>query len=141
MITVPILMVLLFAIWTLLLLVMTIGVYRWGSVFSGKAKLTDFPSDQVEGSDFYKRAMRAHANCVENLPVFVAIIFAVNATGISSNLINLLSVIVVVARVAQSLIHVSVVQSSKVIFVRFSFFLIQIVCFFCIAYITISTAL
>jgi len=49
-------------------------MYRWGSVFSGKAKLTDFPADQVSGSDFYKRSMSAYANCVENLPVFNALV-------------------------------------------------------------------
>lgn len=135
--TLPVLMVLLFAIWTITLLVLTVGVYRWGSVFAGKAKLMDFPSDKVEGSDFYKRAMRAHANCVENLPVFVAVVFAVYTTNVNSDWVNVMTIIVLVARVMQSLVHVSFVQTNTITFIRFCLFLSQIVCFFGIAVIAL----
>ena len=84
MISIPILMVLLFAVWTILLLVMTVGIYRWSSIFAGKAQLMDFPADDVRGSDFYKRSMRAHANCVENLPIFIAVVFGAHAAGLVS---------------------------------------------------------
>ena len=65
-----------FATWTLLLLMATVGVYRWSRILTGRVEVRNFRADQVEGEDWYKRAMRAHANCVENLPVFGAIVFA-----------------------------------------------------------------
>jgi len=133
MIQIPVLMVLLFAVWTILLLVLTVGIYRWGSIFSGKAQLTDFRADDVRGSDFYKRAMRAHANCVENLPVFIAVVFAAYTVGLVSETVDILSVIVLVARVLQSIIHVAVVQTNRIVFVRFCLFLTQLACFFWIA--------
>lgn len=129
MMTVPVLMVLLFAVWTIALLVLTVGVYRWGSVFAGKARLTDFPADDVKGSDFYKRAMRAHANCVENLPVFVAVVFAAHVSNVMTDAVSAMSVTAVAARIVQSLVHVSFVQTNTVTFVRFLFFLIQLICF------------
>lgn len=131
--TVPVLMVLLFAVWTIVLLVLTVGIYRWGSVFTGKAQLTDFRADDVKGSDFYKRAMRAHANCVENLPIFIAVVFAAYVTDTMSESVQLMSIIIVVARVLQSLVHVSLEQTNKVTFFRFCLFFAQIICFFGIA--------
>lgn len=131
--TTPVLMVLFFALWTVLLLVLTVGVYRWGSVFAGKAQLTDFPADQVQGSDFYKRAMRAHANCVENLPVFLAVVFAAHVTQTSGVLLDGFAVTVLVARVLQSLVHVGLRQSNAITLLRFLLFLAQIVGYFGIA--------
>ena len=78
----PTSMLLGFAAWTVLLLALTIGVYRWVLIFSGRAQVNAFRADQVEGADWYKRAMRAHANCVENLPVFCAIVFALYVSGV-----------------------------------------------------------
>lgn len=134
MISIPVLMVLIFALWTVILLVLTVGIYRWGSVFSGKAQLTDFPADDVRGSDFYKRAMRAHANCIENLPVFTAAVFTAYATNTTSDTINVMSMIVVAARISQSLVHVSFHQTNSITFLRFCLFLAQVICFFGIAF-------
>jgi uncharacterized MAPEG superfamily protein len=64
-----------FATWTVLLLLTTVGVYRWSRILTGRVPIRSFRADQVEGADWYIRAMRAHANCVENLPVFGSIVF------------------------------------------------------------------
>src|SRR4051812_41605964 len=63
----PELMLLGFAAWTLILLLTTVGAYRLSRVFRGRAGMSAFPADRVEGKDWYLRSMRAHANCVENL--------------------------------------------------------------------------
>lgn len=138
MISIPVLTVLLFAVWTMVLLVLTVGIYRWGSVFAGKAQISDFRSDDVQGTDFYKRAMRAHANCVENLPVFIAVVFAAYTLNIQSGTMDTMCIIILVTRVLQSLVHVSVVQSNIISFIRFCFFFAQIICFFGIAYLVIA---
>jgi hypothetical protein len=64
--TTPVWMLLGFAAWTLLLLTFTIGVYRWTRILTGRVGMAGFPADKVEGEDWYRRSMRAHANCVEN---------------------------------------------------------------------------
>jgi uncharacterized MAPEG superfamily protein len=99
-------MLLAFATWTLLLLLSTIGVYRWSRILTGKSPINEFRADQVEGADWYRRSMRAHANCVENLPVFGVIVFALYASQLGGATISFLSVSVLVARVMQSLVHI-----------------------------------
>ena len=80
--TIPLWTLLGFAAWTLLLLMATVGVYRWFNILFRKAPIASFRSDQLEGEDWYRRGTRAHANCVENLPVFGAIVFVISAIGV-----------------------------------------------------------
>ena len=94
-----------------------------------RVPVRSFRADQIEGADWYKRAMRAHANCVENLPVFGAIVFGLYVGNVGSALVNALAVTVLVARIMQSLVHVCFVQTDIVTSVRFGFFFVQIVSF------------
>jgi len=128
--TMPIWMLLGFAAWTILLLSSTIGVYRWALIFAGRAPISGFRADQPEGADWYKRSMRAHANCVENLPVFAAIVLALHVSGTGGPVADIASIGVLVARVMQSLVHVSVPQTDSVVAVRFTFLLVQLAGFF-----------
>ena len=79
--TLPMWMLLGFATWTLLLLMATVGVYRWVAILFSNVPIASFRSDQLEGEDWYRRGTRAHANCVENLPVFGVIVFVISALG------------------------------------------------------------
>jgi len=128
--TMPLWMLLGFAAWTILLLTFTIGVYRWALIFAGRAPVNGFRADQPEGADWYKRAMRAHANCVENLPVFAAIALALHVSGTGGPVADLASGGILVGRVMQSLVHVCLPQTSAVVAVRFSFLMVQLVGFF-----------
>lgn len=127
--TVPIWALLAFASWTLLLLLLTVGVYRWLRILTGRVAISDFPADAAGGDDWYKRATRAHANCIENLPVFGAIVFALSMAHVAGPLVDALCITVVVARVVQSLVHVSFVHTNTVASVRFTFFFVQFICF------------
>lgn len=127
--TIPIWMLLAFAAWTLILLLSTIGVYRWSRILTGQTPIKEFRADQVEGADWYRRSMRAHANCVENLPVFGAIVFALYVTQLGGAAVSFLSISVLVARVMQSLVHVCLPQTNTVAAIRFGFFFVQIVSF------------
>jgi len=129
-VTIPVWMLLGFAAWTILLLTATIGVYRWGLIFAGRAPINGFPADAPEGADWYKRSMRAHANCIENLPVFGAIVLALGASGSGGTLADIASIAVLCARVMQSLVHICLRQTSAVVAVRFSFLLVQLAGFF-----------
>ena len=125
----PVWMLVGFAVWTVLLLLATVGVYRWSRILTGRVAIREFRADQIEGADWYKRAMRAHANCVENLPVFGAIVFGLYVGNVGSALVNAVAVAVLVARIMQSLVHVCFVQTNLVTSVRFGFFFVQIVSF------------
>src|SRR5215216_2375545 len=137
--TVPVLMLLGFALWTILLLLATVGVYRWSRILTGRVPIGNFRADQIEGADWYLRAMRAHANCVENLPVFGAIVFGLYAGNVSSAFVNGLAVAVLVARIMQSLMHVCFVQTNAVASVRFGFFFVQILSFIWLIAILLTT--
>lgn len=130
--SIPVAALLAFALWTITLLALTIGVVRWGMIFSGKAELKSFPGDEAHGSPFYRRATRAHANCVENLPVFGAIVVAAEASGAASPLLDALAVAVVIARVGQTSAHLSS-GGNLAIGVRFSFLMVQLTAFFWMA--------
>lgn len=127
--TVPLWALLAFALWTLLLLLSTVGVYRWRRILTGVTPIKDFRADKIEGADWYQRSMRAHANCVENLPVFATIVFALHASQLGGAGVSALTIAVVVARVLQSLTHVCFAQTNNVAALRFLFFFVQIVGF------------
>jgi uncharacterized membrane protein YecN with MAPEG domain len=76
----------------------------------------------------YRRFVRAHANCVENLPVFAAIVLAAQAADAHSRILDVLSVGVVAARVAQTSAHLSS-GSNRAIAVRFTFLCVQLAAF------------
>jgi uncharacterized MAPEG superfamily protein len=129
-----------FAAWTVLLLLFTVGIYRWSRILTGRVPIREFRADRIEGEDWYKRAMRAHANCIENLPVFGAIVLALYASGVSSTLANGVSIMILAARVVQSLVHVSFEQTNAVVSVRFGFFFLQIAGFLCLIGIVVARA-
>jgi uncharacterized MAPEG superfamily protein len=122
----PVWVLLGFAGWTVLLLLSTIGVYRWKRILTRKAEISEFRADEVRGEEWYRRAMRAHANCVENLPVYCAVVVAMLAGGGSSPLLDALSLSILPARVAQSLIHVTFQQTNRIAALRFAFFAVQL---------------
>jgi uncharacterized MAPEG superfamily protein len=116
-----------FAAWTLLLVVFGIGFTRIGKIVAGKARPNDFAADVPHGSERYRRIMRAHANCVENLPLFGAVVITGAITGMRGGLFDSLPVVYLATRVAQSLTHIAS-GGSKAVSVRFALFLAQIAC-------------
>ncbi len=127
--SIPVWTLLGFAGWTIAMLIATVGVYRWSRILSGRAAIDEYRTPSVEGQTrFYARAMRAHANCVENLPVYAAVVLALEAAGVRDPVVDVLALVVIGARVIHTAIHVSVTQTSPVVSVRFTFFAIQIVC-------------
>jgi uncharacterized MAPEG superfamily protein len=125
---IPVLAALAFAMWTIMILALGVGIHRWSLILAGKAELKSFPSDEPHGPPLYRRVVRAHANCIENLPVFAAIVIAAQATGAHSPTLDELSVAVVAARVLQTSAHLSS-GSNAAIAVRFAFLTIQLAAF------------
>lgn len=123
----PVLALLGFALWTLFILLAAVGSYRWVRILTGKTRISEWTADPNAGDRWYPRAMRAHMNCIENLPVFGAIVFAIESAGASSVLLDGLSVVVLAARIVQSTVHITREQTDTVVSVRFAFFFIQII--------------
>jgi uncharacterized MAPEG superfamily protein len=126
--TVPVLVLLGFAAWTLFTLCWSIGVYRWGLILLGRATIAEWRANVPQGSDWYQRAMRAHMNCVENLPLFAALVVALVATGLQSRIIDGLSVTFLAARIAQTFVHIAFQQTNGPAALRFAMFFVQILC-------------
>jgi uncharacterized MAPEG superfamily protein len=133
-------MLLAFALWTLLVLVAGIGVERMALIFRGQAGFASFPADVPHGRDAYRRMMRAHANCVENLPVFGAVVLVANLAGATSRLADVLAVTVMVARIAQTSVHVLFVVRDLTVAVRFTFYLVQVAAMIGIAVLVMAAA-
>jgi len=122
--SIPQLMLLAFALWTLLVPLGAIALYRWSRILRGLQSIETFRSDAVEGADWYRRAMRAHANCVENLPVFAVMVWSVSNLGLDTRVLDVLAIAIMASRVVQSLVHISS-ETRRAVSTRFSFFFVQ----------------
>lgn len=123
--TTPLLSLTLFALWTVSLLMAGVGPYRVIQVIVHKARPNAFSPNTPHGPDWYQRLMRAHMNCVENLPVFASLVLVGHLAGLRDGNFALLCQIFVAARLGQTIAHVSSGRS-MVVNVRFAFFLVQL---------------
>ncbi len=130
---IPVLVLLGFATWTLVILSVGVGGYRWALILSGRASVAGWRADAPQGADWYQRVMRAHMNCVENLPVYGAIVVALTVAGLQSPLVDRLSETMLAARIGQTMVHVALRQTNAVVSVRFTLFSIQLICMFAMA--------
>lgn len=126
--TIPIWVMLGFASWTLAVLMGSVGVYRWSRILSGRATMASWRADAPQGSEWYQRAMRAHMNCVENLPVYGAVAMAATLAGASGRDIDALAITFLAARIGQSLVHITRPQTEPVATLRFALYFVQVVC-------------
>ena len=115
-----------FVIWTILL-ALSYATYRVPVMLTGKKNATHWErnsSDPVDDPPILQRAKAAHMNCVENLPLFAAVVLAGIATD-QAAVVNAVAAYVFYARLVQSGIHL-VGTSFILISIRATFFLIQI---------------
>jgi len=111
-----------FIAWTLLLLTLMEVIRSW-LVLGRKVPANGFAPDNAGLSPFMQRLARAHANCIEGLPVFGGLLLlamVTHRTGITDSLAYWL----LAARILQSLIHV-VSTSVIAVMARFSAFSVQ----------------
>ena len=116
-----------FAAWTLLILLFGIGMRRLHLIFSGEAAFTSFPGDTVHGGTAYRRAVRAHANCVENLPVYAAIVLVAETARLQPSHMDVLALCFIICRIVQSSIHILLPETNSTVAIRFTFFSVQVV--------------
>ena len=126
--TIPQWVLLGFAAWTLMTLMATVGIYRWSRILAGRARISQWRADEQQGSGWYARAMRAHANCVENLPVYGAVVLCATAAQVNDGLLDVLAAILLGARILQTVTHLSFRQTDAIASLRFTFFVVQVLC-------------
>ena len=116
-----------FTAWTLAL-VIVVFLYR-GVRFLGGTPINSWPRAVLHDNDppFVRRVADAHANCLENLPVF-AVIVLVAAQMSRLDAVAALAPWVLYARFGQTLAHLSGVGVPHVL-VRASFWAVQLVLF------------
>ena len=128
--TIPQWVLLGFCGWTLMVLGGPIGLYRWAMIFAGHSRVNEWRADGMQGSGWYQRAMRAHANCVENLPVYAGIVLCATAARATGSLLDVLALTMLAARIFQTTTHIVFEQTNVVAGVRFTFFFVQFLCMF-----------
>jgi uncharacterized MAPEG superfamily protein len=114
-----------FAAWTLLL-VLGVVVYRSVVVMVGKRRANAWGRNQPsQDPELLQRLSHAHANCLENLPVFAAVILVAGLTN-KLELTDPLAGWYLALRIGQSTVHVTGTSHWQVL-IRFSFFVPQLV--------------
>ena len=111
-----------FIAWTLLLLVV-MELIRTQLVLRGKVPANGFTPDNAGLSPFMQRLARAHANCVEGLPVFGGLLLVSIVTERTA-MTDPLAYVFLACRVFQSLVHLTSLSATAVS-LRFTAFACQ----------------
>lgn len=111
-----------FICWTLALLVL-MEVIRAKLVLTKQVPANGFDPNNSHLSAFMQRLARAHANCVEGLPVFGGILLIALLLQ-QSSVTDDTAVLFLLARMSQSLIHLCSTSATAVT-LRFTAFAIQ----------------
>ena len=111
-----------FIAWSLFLLVLMEAV-RSKLVLTKAVPANGFTPDNANLSPFMQRLARAHANCIEGLPIFGGLLLVAVLTG-KSSITDPLAYVFLCARVLQSVIHLGSL-SAVAVTLRFSAFAIQ----------------
>lgn len=111
-----------FIAWSLALLVL-MEVLRARMVLAGEVPANGFVPDNSNLSPFMQRLARAHANCIEGLPIFGGLMAVALLTDHIA-VTDPLALALLAARVVQSVIHL-VSLSRTAVTLRFTAFAVQ----------------
>lgn len=111
-----------FIAWSLSLLIL-MEVIRSKLVIAGAVRANGFDPGNTGLSPFMQRLARAHANCVEGLPIFGGLMLVAVVAGRSA-VTDPLAYVFMAARIIQSVIHLSSL-SAMAVSLRFSAFAVQ----------------
>ena len=111
-----------FIAWTLFLLVL-MELIRSQMVMTKSIQANEFRPDNANLSPFMQRLARAHANCLEGLPIFGGLMLIAVLAG-QSAVTDPLAYTLLGARVLQSVLHLSSL-SVQAVTLRFAAFAVQ----------------
>jgi len=113
-----------FISWTLFLLVL-MEVVRSKLVLTRVVPANGFDPENSNLSPFMQRLARAHANCLEGLPIFGGLLLVAVVAG-KSQITDPLAYALLTARIVQSVVHLASI-SAVAVTARFSAFAVQMV--------------
>jgi uncharacterized MAPEG superfamily protein len=113
-----------FISWSLGLLVL-MEVIRSKLVLTGAIPANGFNPENSNLSPFMQRLARAHANCLEGLPIYGGLLLVAVVAG-KSHVTDPLAYVLLAARIVQSVIHLAS-TSPLAVTLRFSAFAVQMV--------------
>jgi hypothetical protein len=121
--SIPVMILLGYAAWTLLILVGSIGVYRWSCIVTGRASMAEWRADlQRLVPACYARAYELrreppdlYGNCG-------------GTHGHRPTRLDHLAIAILPARIGQTLTHIVLPPTNAVTSLRFGFFCIQLAC-------------
>jgi len=113
-----------FISWTLFLLVL-MEVVRSKLVLTRVVPANGFDPENSNLSPFMQRLARAHANCLEGLPIFGGLLLVAVVAG-KSQITDPLAYALLAARIVQSVVHLASI-SAVAVTARFSAFAVQMV--------------
>ncbi len=111
-----------FIAWTLFLIIV-MEILRSRLVLLKAIGINEFQPDNANLSAFMQRMARAHANCIEGLPIFGGLLLVAMVTG-HTGITDPLAYVLLAARVMQSSVHLMSL-SVVAVTVRAAFFAIQ----------------
>jgi uncharacterized MAPEG superfamily protein len=112
-----------FIAWSLFLLAL-MEIIRSKLVLAKTVPANGFTPDNSNLSPFMQRLARAHANCVEGLPIFGGLMLIAVVAG-KSTVTDPLAYVFLSARILQSVIHLSSL-SVMAVSLRFTAFVVQV---------------
>lgn len=124
-----------FIIWSLALLVLMESI-RTGLVISKTVPPNGFNPENSNLSEFMQRLARAHANCIEGLPIFGGLMLVALVTD-KQAVTDPLALYFLSFRILQSLVHLWSLSANAVT-IRFTFFALQMAIgiYWCVGLIT-----
>jgi len=112
-----------FMAWTLVLLVLMEAI-RSKLVLTGEVPANGFNPENTNLSPFMQRLARAHANCLEGLPIFGGLLLLAALAG-KTSVTDPLAYLLLAARIVQSVIHLASLSPAAVT-ARFTAFAVQV---------------
>ncbi|HEY8009920.1 MAG TPA: MAPEG family protein [Rudaea sp.] len=116
--------VLLYAAWTLLLPIVYAG-YRVPMILAGKKRGNHWERGQpIDDPAILVRAKSVHLNCLENFPLFAAVVLVAALLG-KSPVVDSVAAYILYARIGQGVVHL-IGTSLPLILVRGALYLFQV---------------
>lgn len=115
---------LIFVAWSIVLVLIYAG-YRVPMILSGQQKANHWERNQpVDDPAFLVRVKGAHLNCLENLPLFAALVLTAAAMG-RNGIVDGIAGVFIYCRLGQGIVHL-IGTSLPLILIRATLFVVQL---------------
>lgn len=101
--TVPLWGLAIFIVWAIAIVALLLAVRIRHLSAGGSIKDFAIPNDE----NLLWRLFRVHSNLIENLPLYVGVVFLLTVRGVSGTVVDLLIVVYIIFRIVHSAIHIA----------------------------------